>query len=80
MRSGALVDVIHGTSMSWLACVETQRRKAALVDAGMAFAFAAGGVTAAREDVGALAEWQPKLPSRIYSDEAARSSPNRHIM
>ena len=46
---GVLVDLIHGTSMLLLACVDTRRRRAALLDACVAFSFAAGGLTAARK-------------------------------
>ena len=47
VRGGALVDLLHGVSMLLLACIDTRRRKAALLDAGVAFAFAAGGLTTA---------------------------------
>ena len=43
VRGGALVDLLHGVSMLGLARFDTRRRKAALLDAGVAFAFAAGG-------------------------------------
>ena len=52
VRVGALVDLLHGVSMLLLACIDTQRRKAALLDAGVAFAFAAGGLTTRTGDVG----------------------------
>ena len=54
LRVGVLVDLIHGASMLLLACVNTKRRRAALLDACVAFGFAAGGLTAARKDVGHL--------------------------
>ena len=80
IRSGALVDLLHGVSMLLLARIDTRRRKAALIDASVAFAFAAGGLTTRTWDVGASAEPQPELSSRVRSDDAAKSSANRHGM
>ena len=82
VRSGALVDLIHGTSMLLLACIDTQRRRAALVDAGVAFAFAAGGVTAARENVGAFAECNRNCPHvfrQTKRQDAPKSSRNVNV-
>ena len=80
VRGGALVDLLHGVSTLLLACIDTRRRKAALLDAGVAFAFAAGGLTKRTGDVGASAEPQPELSSGVRSDDAAKSSANRHGM
>ena len=65
VRGGALVDLLHGVSMLLLACFDTRRRKAALLDAGVAFAFAASGLTTRPGHVGASAEPQPELSSRV---------------
>jgi len=65
VRGGVLVDLLHGVSMLLLACFDARRRKAALLDACVAFAFAAGGLTTRTGDVGASAEPQPELSSRV---------------
>lgn len=80
VRGVALVDLLHGLSMLLFACIDTRRRKPALLDAGVAFAFAAGGLTMRPGDIDASAEPQTELSSRVRSDDAAESSANRHGM
>ena len=63
VRGGAPVDLLHGVSTLPSACIHTLRRKAAPLDAGVAFAFAAGGLTKRTGDVGASAEPQPEVSS-----------------
>ena len=65
VRGGALVDLLHGVSMLGLARFDTRRRKTALLDAGVAFAFAAGGLTTRTGDVGASVEPQSEVSSRV---------------
>jgi hypothetical protein len=60
VRGGALVDMLHGVSMLLLACFDTRRRKAALLDAGVAFAFAGGGLRTRTGNMGASAELPPE--------------------
>ena len=67
VRGGALVDVLHGFSMLLLACFDTRRRKAVLLDAGVAFAFATGGLTTRTQDIDAYAETRPEILPRVVS-------------
>ena len=80
VRGGALVDLLHGVSMLLLACFDTRRRKAALLDAGVAVAFAAAGMKTQTGNVGVSADPQPERESRVWPDRAADGRVNRHGM
>lgn len=53
---GALLDLLHGISMLGLAAFDGPRRRAALLDATVAFGFAAGGRAVVQRSVGASAD------------------------
>jgi hypothetical protein len=55
-RVGALFDLVHGLSMLSLAVLDKPRRKAALLDATVAFGFAAAGSAVESKTVGASAD------------------------
>lgn len=56
LRAGALVDLLHGTSMVAAAAIFPRYRRSALLSAGLAFAAAAGEKTAAGSAAAATGE------------------------
>lgn len=49
VRVGAWIDLIHGSSMVVFALLDAPKRRAALLDAVVAFGFAAGGLATGTE-------------------------------
>jgi len=78
IRVGALVDLLHGVSMLLFARFDAPRRRAALLDATVAFGFGAGGLIVGTGDSSALANGIRNVAASI-SEEASEPS-NRHGM
>lgn len=81
IRVGALVDLLHGVSMLLLASFDAPRRRAALLDATVAFGFGAGGVIVGTEDSSASANGLSNF-RRAYlrgGKQALQSSQNVNV-